>query len=361
MGTPAVMNYFPVTISVHDETETRGEMAALLQKVLLTDVVFDFQLLTGGKTNRVYVATSTSSTSSDGPRPCLVRLFGQGSEGFLDRDRGLAVAHALSQQGLGPAVHARFANGTVEEFVPSRTLEPNDISRPEVQARIAASLGRFHTANVAGPSPPEGFHAREINRLAGLLVDRGKRPGGGSCSDMGEVDPLLRSLIDLVAPVLALTRTLGTAADMVLCHNDLLAGNILECAAPREGLLFIDFEFTEYGHKYLDIGNHFTKYTGYTSDWSKYPSPEAQVNFLAAYGVERGSEAMASALRGCHVGSLASLLLWALWAMAQAQSHDAATYAAGGGFNMRAYAMSQLGNLRAQLGLYRATYGPIEP
>ncbi|KAF7232679.1 hypothetical protein EG68_08058, partial [Paragonimus skrjabini miyazakii] len=75
----------------------------------------------------------------------------------------------------------------------------------------------------------------------------------------------------------------SACSPIVLCHNDLLAGNII--VSPDENTVsFIDLEYCAFGHAAFDIGNHFCEYAGVEpTDYSKYPSLPFQREWIKSY------------------------------------------------------------------------------
>ncbi|KAG2487423.1 hypothetical protein HYH03_013990 [Edaphochlamys debaryana] len=94
----------------------------------------------------------------------------------------------------------------------------------------------------------------------------------------------------------------------VFCHNDLLSGNILivhgepppagaAASAPPASssagaaddvlgggwLQFIDFEYSCYGERGFDLGNHFNEYAGFDCEYGRFPTPEQQKAFFRSY------------------------------------------------------------------------------
>lgn len=48
---------------------------------------------------------------------------------------------------------------------------------------------------------------------------------------------------------------------MVFCHNDLLHANIIY-DSKSDKVMFIDYEYANYGYRGFDIGNHFNEFGG---------------------------------------------------------------------------------------------------
>lgn len=156
------------------------------------------------------------------------------------------------------------------------------------------------------------------------------------------------------------------ANGVVLCHNDLLSGNVLEMTRPAAPaavpvgsgassllslppppsppLCVIDYEYAAYNFRAYDIANHFCEHAGFEFDLSRYPKPDVQAHFFDAY-IAAAATAAATAVAGsepagdiaaalsahrhpcfraalyCRVNqyALASDLWWGIWAIIQAK------------------------------------------
>ncbi len=279
----------------------------------------------GGITNRLYKidpppadADAGGGGASGGPA-VLVRVYGEGSDIFIDRKLDERVFAELTALGFGVRLLATLNDGRVEQFYDSaRTLEPDDLADPALSARIARRLCELHhlpvTASLAADGRPAPClmdtlrtwfgHASKVAfaddaakqaRLTALDLPRlgaeiestmaqrvcGEAGGGGGGGDTDTGTGTGSSA--------------AVASPVVFAHNDLLAGNILvrtgsaaaaERAADAEGgLVFVDVEYAAYNFRGFDIGNHFCEFSGfaYTQFEAKYPRQEAQDLFLKAY------------------------------------------------------------------------------
>jgi ethanolamine kinase len=104
------------------------------------------------------------------------------------------------------------------------------------------------------------------------------------------------------------------ATQPVLCHNDLLSGNILLSnnpaqlmASSKEGVTLIDFEYAGFNPRAYDLANHFNEFAGFDFDIAhQFPTEEVRFSYLAHYldaaasaaspaSVEEGSDEHAAA------------------------------------------------------------------
>lgn len=83
-----------------------------------------------------------------------------------------------------------------------------------------------------------------------------------------------------------LSKLKSTNSPIVFCHNDLLLSNIIYTSDIQK-ISFIDFEYAEQNYQAFDIGNHFAKISGGSSDncidYSRFPPKEFQMKWLKHY------------------------------------------------------------------------------
>lgn len=56
-----------------------------------------------------------------------------------------------------PQVLGGFANGRVEQFIPYRPLEPQELAQPRMASAIARRLAQLHTVRVPGDQHAQIF------------------------------------------------------------------------------------------------------------------------------------------------------------------------------------------------------------
>ncbi|KAI9546460.1 hypothetical protein NQZ68_026681 [Dissostichus eleginoides] len=79
------------------------------------------------------------------PGCVLVRLYGQMTELFVNRDRELEMFQVLHAHGCGPQIFCSFQNGICYEFVRGTVLEDELLLQPSIYRLIAAEMGRIHS------------------------------------------------------------------------------------------------------------------------------------------------------------------------------------------------------------------------
>jgi ethanolamine kinase len=284
----------------------RGVVRAIWPEyTLLPDSEFAFKRFTSGLSNVLY------RVSMGRTHRVLVRVYGVGGEDMLDRDAEIRLLLQLAAKGLAARFYAKFDNGSCYEFLEGTPLEPSNIGE-HVEA-VARELGRWHRATVEEPTvASEPSSIGLIRRWFGLLPKdlpvwkRSHYTRDVLCS---EFERLLGRLID---------------SPLRFCHNDVLAFNIV----LNEGRVrFIDYEYSGYSARGFDLGNHFNEYSGFDLDFTKYPTRERQMRFIATY-LESfyESEAAVTEAEKLHVWreanqwALVSHFLWALWGIFQGQN-----------------------------------------
>ena len=77
-------------------------------------------------------------------------------------------------------------------------------------------------------------------------------------------------------------RAMQFATQVVLCHNDALAGNVL-FNDGWDQVRLIDYEYGGYNYRAFDLANHFCEHCGFDCDYEKwYPTPAQQVSEVGA-------------------------------------------------------------------------------
>jgi hypothetical protein len=100
----------------------------------------------GGLTNVLYAIENTRNGEK-----VLMRIFGLGTDLFIDRSiENLVFAH-LSQQGMAPVFHGLFENGRIEGFLTARNLIPEEMCDPKVASHAAYAMAQLHMQAVPLP------------------------------------------------------------------------------------------------------------------------------------------------------------------------------------------------------------------
>ncbi|MCZ6792477.1 MAG: phosphotransferase family protein [Planctomycetota bacterium] len=263
--------------------------------------------LQGGITNRNYVVR-------DGERRCVVRMCRELLHLGIDRRSEAACQKAAHSLGVAPAVVHQEEGVLVSEFLAGKTCTAEDVREPSSLEHIAGALRTLHDAwdRVAGDilyfSPFQTV--RTYTATARSL----------GASLPGDIDDSLEDARKLSREISAFVPA--------LCHNDLLAANILD---DGERVRFVDWEYGGMGNPLFDLA-------GISANCSL--SPEVEATFLEAYGQPDERR-----LREMRILKTVSLLREALWATIQTVASDLDfDYGKYASDNLRAYreARSQL-------------------
>jgi ethanolamine kinase len=295
----------------------------------------DISIISGGISNALYkvrlqrAASSPFDDSSlDSDPDCfqtvvVLRVYGDNTEMFVDRDEEVATMRLLHTHGFGPEVLGTFGNGRLESFLTGKVcLQPKQLSDHEFAVSIAQTLARFHLISkgrwnnfdIKRPDvaeTPFGRTREWLNVSKTLDYDETQEKMYRGL----DVDAILSELRALEITA----KSLGSP--IAFCHNDLLSGNIM--VDPDKGdMTFIDFEYADWAPRGFDLGNHFCEYAGFDCDYAKYPDDAA--DFIAAYlevydGAVPNDQRVQRVLKEANTFALAAHLYWAAWSMLQAK------------------------------------------
>ena len=287
------------------------------------------------------------------PEPVVLRVFGRGTEAFLDRDTENAALAELNACGFGARCLGVFKNGRLEAFLAdARPAAPAEMADASVSRAIAAALRRFHACDArarlgvsANVSPKQKNARRPTPQTWDIMRSwhAAATSGAGTSCDPRLAALGLDGMERVVDALEAATARAAPDAPTVLLHNDALAGNVMLPAGYRPGsrsrhepptVTLIDFEYSCYGPRGFDLANHLIEHAGFECDWRALPSRAFRRDFCAAYlGDEAANEDAVTKLRlETEAFYPVSHLWWGLWAAMQARTStidfDFAGYAA---------------------------------
>lgn len=261
--------------------------------------------LSGGLTNHNYLVRSGGKSYV--ARLCVAReLLG------IDRRNEVVCQREAHALGVAPAVVHEEVGVLVSEHVAARTLTPSEVRDPAFVPRLAALLRTLHDGwdGLNGEILYcSAFQA--VRTFAGRARALGARLPGDIDALLGDA----RGLARRVAPFVP-----------VLCHNDLLAANILD---DGRRVWLVDWEYAGVGHPLLDLAG--------VSANCAFPA-DLDAALLASY---RGTPtADPRDLRELRTLKAMALLREALWSVIQTVASDIA-------FDYEAYAESNFHAYRA--------------
>uniref|UniRef100_A0A2R9BIR5 Ethanolamine kinase n=1 Tax=Pan paniscus TaxID=9597 RepID=A0A2R9BIR5_PANPA len=312
----------------------------------------------GGLSNMLFQCSlpDTTATLGDEPRKVLLRLYGailqmrscnkegseqaqkenefQGAEAMVLESVMFAI---LAERSLGPKLYGIFPQGRLEQFIPSRRLDTEELSLPDISAEIAEKMATFHGMKMPFNKEPKWLfgtmekYLKEVLRIKFTEESRIKKLHKLLSYNLPLELENLRSLLE------------STPSPVVFCHNDCQEGNILLLEgrenSEKQKLMLIDFEYSSYNYRGFDIGNHFCewmydysyeKYPFFRANIRKYPTKKQQLHFISSYlpafqndfenlSTEEKSIIKEEMLLEVNRFALASHFLWGLWSIVQAK------------------------------------------
>ena len=282
----------------------------------------------GGVTNHLFHCCVGSKEIDSCDFQILFRIYGHGTDKLVDRSKETGVLVGLSERGYATGLLATFTNGRIERFIPGRVLTIDEMSSAAIQPVIARNLAKLHKVDMHGDKENASAWIT-LQKWLGVLASLENQK-----KDMLEGMPMnlerMQKEIELLKDRLE-KRNLPLAFG----HNDLQPLNIILRQGSRldsledEDVVFIDFEYSGYNYRGLDIANHFCEYMGFDPiQWSKFPSAESRASFLhhyakAMYGNTRTlSEVVAEMEEELQLFIPLSDVFWGVWGMIQAQTSD---------------------------------------
>ncbi|KEP64688.1 UNVERIFIED_CONTAM: phosphotransferase enzyme family protein [Hammondia hammondi] len=332
-----------------------------------------------GSTNRMVHVWSRR----DPKKSCAVKFFGKHTGKYICRDKELRLLRLLGANDVGKEIFATFeegGGGLIESWLAGSSLEPSDLHREA--AKIAGEMARMHAIDAkpqcllvsptsrdsrgelaVGETPPSPEatsdlwkHLFKFLNLCKEEQERARRGEDSEASSDGCEEPSdcpkrtvfsrrillfdLRTVEERLRQLHALASEVQSP--VVLCHGDLLSGNIIK--TDEGDVRFIDFDYSGFMERGFDIANHFAEYSGVECDFSRCPSEEERDAFLRTYlrALRRQRERRAKAVaaetqasaqpaqdedleaevaalrREINVFFPLSNILWGLWALIQA-------------------------------------------
>ena len=123
----------------------------------------EFKVCEDGTTNLLVDVSRDSQSSPE----LLLRVNGENTEMFIDREYEVAVMRCLHTAGMGPKIHCSFENGLCYGYIPGRTLHLEELYDPIIGRKVAATLAFMHSV----PPPPVCGQVTRSPRLYQFLED----------------------------------------------------------------------------------------------------------------------------------------------------------------------------------------------
>ncbi|KAL4617956.1 choline kinase alpha-like [Arapaima gigas] len=300
---------------------------------------FQISIVSGGLSNLLYLCSLPDNVPTVGsePRQVLLRVYGailQGVDSLVLESVMFAI---LAERLLGPRLYGIFPEGRLEQYLPSKRLQTEQLRVPEISAEIAVKLARFHGMVMPFNKEPKwlfGTIDRYMEQIVNLKFVRE--------AHVKKFNKLMKyNLQEELENLRALLAT--TASPVVFCHNDVQEGNILMLDSrdptSTDKLMLIDFEYSSYNYRGFDFGNHFCewvydytyeKWPFFKANLENYPDRQQQLHFIRNYLSESKEysenftqedrvEVEEAMILEANRFALASHFFWGLWSIIQAK------------------------------------------
>ncbi|KAH8856490.1 Ethanolamine kinase 1 [Schistosoma japonicum] len=221
----------------------------------------------------------------------LMRIRRKLADYITNRWDEIKHMYILRELGHEQELYGIFQNGLVYSFIKGSTINVDNFSVLKYSELIIDQLARLHSL------PTKETMQR-------LLTDKSNN---GQLCTKPVLLPTIRNWIEnlptgysdkkkseklenefpskafLLKELAYLEKLLeNPISPVVLCHNDLLAGNIV-LSPDEKSVHFIDFEYCGFNHAAFDIGNHFCEFAGIDVKFDKYPTIEYQQMWISRY------------------------------------------------------------------------------
>jgi thiamine kinase-like enzyme len=201
-----------------------------------------FDELKGGITNRLYRVRS-----SDG-HDLVVRLYGQKTELFIDRDVEMENIRRMASSGVTPKLvkYLPERRATIVEFIPGYVLKNADFLKESLLETIVRPIKVIHRSGATLPLVFDPL--AQVKRFHRVFMDL----------NVGYSEFEIEKTIHALEKIAGLAKV--DPAGFVPCHNDLLADNFIlveDRDKYREAMYLIDWEYAGMSTPYYDIADMF--------------------------------------------------------------------------------------------------------
>jgi hypothetical protein len=107
----------------------------------MLDESIEIAPLTGGISNMLFVLMS-------GSERLIIRLFGNGTELFINRNTENNVFCRLSTLNMAPTFHGLFCGGRIEGYFDARPLDPDEMSHCDIFPKVAKLVACIHAVSM---------------------------------------------------------------------------------------------------------------------------------------------------------------------------------------------------------------------
>jgi ethanolamine kinase len=311
--------YLPISLSIEDLERGTKSLISLLESRPVDYV--HCHVFHGGYTNAVFKATTKQSSY-------VIRVYGADTNLFIDREEEIYHLLLFKRLGLGPQIVCAFQNGACTEYLNGRALTPEKTRDLNSAKKVARKLAALHVKGdiLLSSMCVERVPLLKIKFLNSWLnLVPNELPSVEDTRRLEEIKAKYGPLPEAALSVLKLVEEV--TSPVLLCHNDLCCGNILQ---SEEGdIWFVDMEYAGINYRGFDIAQYFCEFAGVAEpDYSFFPSKDFQLEWLRAYLEEetllKGSSEVVQQkdvdrlylevkhfVPACH-------LVWGIWSLFQA-------------------------------------------
>ncbi len=214
-------------------------------------------------------------------KPLLVRIYGE-TEGLLDRESENRVFEVLSKSGISPELYGTYSWGRLEDFILDHFhLESGEAAicmdgTVDMVSLLGQSLRRLHAVSLPDTVIP--CVSTDIFSVLRKWLCLASKYADSICTvplrDSPNLTPPLRISIDGLSrevkyvrnawetcvqnnTAIASSPICSRLLTKVLCHNDLLSGNLMFNPSSKS-LRLIDFEYAGLNFEAADLANVLT-------------------------------------------------------------------------------------------------------
>ena len=147
----------------------------------------------------------------------VLRINGNGTEKFIDRENEIESWVALEKVKAAPKLHCLFENGLCMDFVKGKTLTVETIQSEQISTKIAGLMANCHS--LKSDEVPEGNDQAGCWRFVDQFLMNAKTfPENFSKNFLTSFAQQFKRDVEMNCKV---------NQKLSFCHNDLLVGNIL--------------------------------------------------------------------------------------------------------------------------------------
>jgi len=199
------------------------------------------------------------------PRKVLVRIFADTSK-IINQRKERAIFSEVANQGMGPKVIVESDDFRIEQFIESRMLTNFELRNRTLMRIFAELLCDFHYSKnldsqlVKVEKKEKPFIVTILDEW--LQVFRQEYEMYCKHTTLPENKKVLEEMKFLLTPqfVDEFVRLLPKRTpELVVAHNDIHEGNILQLSQQRTKLILIDYEYCNYNYRAFDLSLYVTE------------------------------------------------------------------------------------------------------